>query len=98
MEHPSTFYLYRVIGPKGTMTHSSVFYPDPLEGDVPKPAEIREAILTSIGMANGEFEFPDHGEAESAFLMELHGPYAVTEPLATMTHAEYNDVQQDHLP
>lgn len=93
------FYLYHIVDAQGQIKTSAVmYYPTLMAGMTPTDEDIRKAILESALMANGEYDWPDHGDPDKGLAVELFGPFFPGEPAKSMTQAEYNAIPPEDLP
>ncbi len=96
---PHPFYLYQITDEKGSSKTSSViYYPDLKPDATPTGAEVRTAILEAMSNAAGDFDWPSHGEDDKGMTFELFGPFFPGGPVASMTQAEYNEIDEGDLP
>ncbi len=96
--HVGQFYFYTVTDGDDDF-HSSVYYPEIVEGHTKTPDEIRQELLEIISTASVDFEFPGHGDPVTKNpTITLYGPFEPGQPIDQMTHAEYNAIDEDDLP
>lgn len=96
---PDPFYLYQIVDAQGVTRSSSVIYYPDLRPDAPPTVqEVRTSILEAMSSASGDYDWPGHGEDDKGMTFELHGPFFPGEPIATMTQAEYNAIDENDLP